>query len=61
LLAASGIASASAMSVFARHVATVEGAKNGLFYVGIHGQQVNPWGNGTSHRCVVGPSCARPS
>ena len=35
--------------------ATVEGAKDGLFFFGTNGQQANPWGNGTSFQCVVPP------
>ena len=37
---------------------TVEGAKDGLFFLGKNGQQANPWGNGTSYQCVVPPVTA---
>ena len=42
-------------SGFAVSAAGVEGAKDGLFFFGTHGQQANPWGNGTSYPCVVPP------
>jgi hypothetical protein len=50
-----GVASASASSGFSLVASGVEGSKDGLFFFGTHGQQANPWGNGTSFQCVVPP------
>ena len=55
LLSASGTPSASAPSGFVVSAATVEGAKDGLYFFGTSGRQANPWGNGTSYQCVVPP------
>ena len=50
-----GIPSATATSGFDLIAASVEGAKDGLFFFGTNGQQASPWGNGTSFQCVVPP------
>ena len=55
LLSASGTPSATAPSGFWLQAASVEGAKDGLFYFGTSGQQAAPWGNGTSYQCVAPP------
>ena len=55
LLSASGVPSATAPSGFTLLAATVEGQKDGLFFLGTNGQQAVPWGNGTSYQCVVPP------
>ena len=54
-LSASGTPSASAPSGFDLMAASVEGAKDGLFFFGTNGRQANPWGNGSSYQCVVPP------
>jgi hypothetical protein len=54
-LASSGTPSATAASGFVVTAATVEGAKDGLFFWGTGGRQANPWGTGTSLQCVVPP------
>jgi hypothetical protein len=54
-ISAAGTASASALSGFSLLATGVEGSKDGLFFFGTNGQQANPWGNGTSYRCVVPP------
>ena len=56
LLSSSGTPSASAASGFVVSAATVEGNKSGQFYYGISGRQANPWGNGSSFRCVAPPT-----
>ena len=48
--------SASATSGFVLSASNVEGSKDGLFFFGANGRQVNPWGNGTSYQCVVPPT-----
>jgi hypothetical protein len=55
LLSATGTASATASSGFDLTIATVEGDKDGLFFIGTNGRQAKPWGSGTSFRCVVPP------
>ena len=50
-----GTPSASASSGFELRAAGVEGAKDGLFFLGTSGRQANSWGNGTSFQCVVPP------
>jgi hypothetical protein len=50
-----GVPSATAASGFDLTAASVEGAKDGLFFFGTSGRQANPWGNGTSYQCVVPP------
>lgn len=54
-LSAGGIPSAANPSGFVLSAATVEGAKDGLFFFGANGRQTNAWGNGTSFQCVVPP------
>jgi hypothetical protein len=54
-LSASGTPSASAPTGFDFMAASVEGAKDGLFFFGTNGRQANPWGNGNSYQCVVPP------
>jgi hypothetical protein len=50
-----GTPSATASEGFFLSIVGMEGAKDGLFFYGINGQQANPWGNGTSFVCVVPP------
>ena len=54
-LSSVGTASASASSGFSLDAATVEGAKDGLYFFGTNGRQANTWGSGTSFQCVVPP------
>jgi hypothetical protein len=54
-IAVSGSASASAASGFELLATGVEGAAPGTFFFSSNGRQANPWGNGTSYRCVVPP------
>jgi len=54
-LAACGTPSASAPTGFDLVAALVEGAKDGLFFLGTSGRQANPWGSGTSFQCVTPP------
>jgi hypothetical protein len=54
-ISASGTASATAASGFGLSAAAVEGGKDGLFFFGTNGRQANPWGGGSSYRCVVPP------
>ena len=56
LLSATGTASASASSGFTVTASTVEGNKDGLFFIGTSGAQALPWGSGTSYRCIVPPT-----
>ncbi len=55
-LDAVGTASASASTGFVVTASSVEGAGSGQFYYGMSGSQANPWGNGTSYRCVAPPT-----
>ena len=55
LISATGTPSASLPSGFFLSIASIEGAKNGLFFYGTNGRQANPWGNGTSYVCVIPP------
>ena len=55
LLSGAGIASASAPAGFVLESTGVEGAKDGLIFFGANGRQGQPWGNGSSLRCVVPP------
>jgi len=55
LLSASGTPSASSSSGFLLSAATVEGAKDGLFFFGVNGRQASSWGPGTSYQCVAPP------
>jgi len=55
LLSSSGTPSATAASGFVVHASDVEGAKQALYYWGTNGRQANPWGTGTSWRCVQLP------
>ena len=50
-----GTPSATASSGFVVSTSFLEGNKAGLFYFGTNGQQAQPWGNGKSLQCVVGP------
>ena len=54
-LFASGVASASYTTGFTVTAQSLEGQKDGLFFYGQNGQQMAPWGNGTSFQCVVPP------
>jgi hypothetical protein len=54
-LATSGIASAAIGSGFNVMATSVEGDKDGLFFLAANGRQANPWGNGTSYQCIVPP------
>ena len=54
-LSMAGTASASASSGFTLMAASVEGAKDGLFFFGTNGFQANSWGNGSSFQCIVPP------
>jgi len=54
-LSAKGLPSATCPSGFQVAAADVEGNKNGIFFLGVNGQQANAWGNGTSFQCVVPP------
>ena len=54
-LSAVGLPSASAPSGFVVTATSIEGNKDGLFFVGTNGRQSNAWGNGTSFQCVVPP------
>jgi hypothetical protein len=54
-LSASGTPSASAASGFQLQATGVEGNKDGLFFYGTNGRQLNPWGSGTSYQCVIPP------
>jgi hypothetical protein len=56
LLSATGVASAGAASGFVVSAASVEGAKDGIFFFGKNGRQANSWGSGTSFQCVVPPA-----
>ncbi len=55
VLSSSGLPSASAPSGFVVTASTVEGNKDGLFFVGTTGRQANAWGTGTSRQCVTPP------
>jgi hypothetical protein len=55
IISAVGTASATAASGFDLLAASVEGAKDGMFFYGTNGRQAKPWGNGTSFNCVVPP------
>jgi hypothetical protein len=56
LLSACGVPSASAAGGFAVIASTIEGSKDGQFYYGTSGLQLNnPWGNGTSFQCILPP------
>jgi agmatine/peptidylarginine deiminase len=54
-LTAVGTASATAPSGFDLQAVSVEGSKDGLFFLGTNGRQATPWGSGTSYQCVVPP------
>jgi len=54
-ISATGVPSASAASGFELHAFGVEGAKDGLFFLGTSGRQANAWGNGSSLQCIVPP------
>jgi hypothetical protein len=49
------VSSATAPTGFFVAANSVEGAKDGLFFFGTNGPQANPWGNGSSYRCVIPP------
>lgn len=51
----SGIPSATGTTGFHLMATGIEGAKDGLFFTGVNGQQANAWGNGTSFQCVIPP------
>jgi hypothetical protein len=55
VLSSTGTPSASAPVGFNLNASTVEGAKDGMFFVGTSGKQATPWGNGTSYQCVTPP------
>ena len=55
LLTASGTPSATLPGGFLLTAATVEGAKDGLFFFGTNGRQASPWGSSTSFQCVAPP------
>jgi len=50
-----GQPSSSLPSGFSISASGVEGRKDGMFFFGPNGRQTQPWGNGTSHQCVVPP------
>ena len=54
-LATIGTPSASAGSGFQVLAASVEGQKDGLYFYGTNGRQLNSWGTGTSFQCVLPP------
>jgi hypothetical protein len=54
-ISATGTPSASLPSGFSLVVTGAEGAKNGVFFMGINGRQANPWGSSSSRQCVVPP------
>ena len=54
-LSSIGAPSASGTSGFVVTASTIEGNKDGLFFVGTSGRQANAWGNGTSFQCVTPP------
>ncbi len=51
-----GLASATAPSGFVVTASRVEGKVTGQFFFGTNGRQANPWGSGTSFKCVVPPT-----
>jgi hypothetical protein len=55
-LSVAGSASTSLASGFSVIAAGVEGTQAGLFLYGVGGRQANPWGNGTSYRCLAPPA-----
>jgi hypothetical protein len=55
LLSSTGTPSATGASGFLVQAGDVEGSKQALYYWGTSGRQANPWGNGTSWRCVELP------
>jgi plastocyanin len=55
VLSTTGLPSTSAGSGFTVTASSSEGAKNGIFFYGLNGQQANSWGNGTSYQCVIPP------
>jgi hypothetical protein len=59
-LSVTGTPSATASSGFVVSASRVEGGKNGRFFYGTDGRQANPWGNGSSYRCVVPPTRRTP-
>jgi hypothetical protein len=54
-ISSAGVPSATATTGFSLITATVEGAKDGLYFFGSNGRQANSWGSGTSYQCVVPP------
>jgi hypothetical protein len=54
-MSSTGTPSATAASGFSVIATGVEGAKDGLFFYGVNGQQTNSWGSGTSFQCIVPP------
>jgi hypothetical protein len=60
VLSSTGTPSATAASGFVVQAGDVEGSKQALYYWGTNGRQANPWGNGTSWRCVEPPAFRSP-
>lgn len=56
MISASGGPSASATSGFTLTASNVEGQKNGLFFYGVNGPIVSPWGASSSYLCVAAPT-----
>jgi hypothetical protein len=54
-ISASGTPSSTATSGFVLSAQKVEGARKGLFLLGMGGKQGVPWGNGTSFLCIGPP------
>jgi hypothetical protein len=55
-LSALGAPSASAATGFVVNAANVEGSRDGLFFFGTSGRIAQPWGNGSSFKCVASPT-----
>jgi hypothetical protein len=55
-ISATGTPSVAASSGFTLDVANVEGQKQGLFFYGLSGQAIAPWGAGSSFICVKSPT-----
>lgn len=55
-ISATGGPSASATSGFTLTASNVEGQKNGLFFYGVNGPIVSPWGTSSSYLCVAAPT-----
>lgn len=55
MISVTGTPSASSPSGFTLDAATVEGAKDGLFFYGTTGRKAGKWGGSSSYQCVIPP------